>query len=124
MGKMKNDWIDEQSAKYEKRRWEIVADYLGLTSSEVEEANPEFHEIETEDGMQVGWEVRFPEGTKQETLTKLGGEKTHRFDLHVFDDNGEDPEESIDGGFIDLPTDFVKRTAEDLKKQKDENKED
>lgn len=120
---MKNDWIDEQSARYEEARLRKLAEHLGLTYEEIKQADPKFDEQETNDGMQVGWFVELSAETPKAILDKLNGKRDFTFGLHSFDTaDMEDSEEDMDlgGVFVDLPSDFVKRTAEELRKQKKE----
>ena len=80
MGSWKEKAMDEQFNKEQTRRYQKIADYLGLTLDEVESLEPEVEANETNDGAIVGWDIMFSKDTPQAILSKMGGDTHHRVD--------------------------------------------
>lgn len=126
MGSLKDQWMDEQFDRQQERKFRKIADYLGLTYEEVEEASPEIEPNQTSDDAVVGWDIMFPQDTPKHILDKLGGETMHRVDVNFFDD-GDDYAEGdyveddyVDeggSGFVDMPAEQAMRIAEELRKK-------
>ena len=123
MGTLKEQMLQEEEQKARQWRFQKIADHLGLSYEEVVQLEPDIEPTMTSDDAQVGWDITFPQDTPKEILDRIGGD-FHRVGLPFFQDGSEDAydDKETEGGFISLSSDFAKRTADQLRKDADENK--
>jgi len=118
---LEEDAMDQEFQRSQENIYQSIADYLGLSLAEVEEASPDYEEELSSEDMHVGWIVNFPDDTPEATKGKLGGRLSHNLPIDAFGmDDEDEPDFDDEPPLLDgppVPPDQAKKLNKDDSKE-------